>query len=136
MNKKLYHAIVIKPPPLCKPLHHQYVRGPEFLKPLQRKLRRRRNFLKPLQANLGILRILGLLTREARGKFWEFLPLKTAFLVNFWYVCSKIFETPLGQIGEFPRIFETPPTQIGLWAKIFETPPEELVAGGDLKGGV
>ena len=48
----------------------------------------------------------------------------------------KNFETPLGQIGEFPRIFETPPTQIGLWAKIFETPPEELVAGGDLKGGV
>ena len=45
----------------------------------------------------------------------------------------KKFETPLGQIGEFPRIFETPPTQIGLWAKIFETPPEELVAGGDLK---
>ena len=77
--------------------------------------------------------ILGLLAREARGKFWELLPLKTAFLVNFGYVCSEIFETPLGQIDEFLRIFETPPTQIGPWAKIFETPPDELVAGGDLK---
>ena len=98
-------------------------------------MRRRRKFLKPLQTNWENLGILGPLAREARGKFWEFLPCKTAFLMNFGYVWSKNFETPLGQIGEFPRIFETPPTQIGLWAKIFETPPEELVAGGDLKGG-
>ena len=49
-------------------------------------------------------------------------------------MCSRIFETPPGQIGEFLRIFETPPTQIGLSARIFETPPDELVAGGDLKG--
>ena len=89
--------------------------------------------MKPLQANWENFGILGLLAREARGKFWEFLPWKTVFLMNFGYVCSKIFETPLGQIGEFLRIFETPPTQIGPWAKIFETPPEELVAGGDLK---
>ena len=58
------------------------------------------------------------------------------FLMNFGYVCSKNFESPLGQIGEFLRIFETPPTQIGPWARIFKTPPEELVAGGDLEGGV
>ena len=56
--------------------------------------------------------------------------------MNFGYVCSKNFETPLGQIGEFLRIFKTPPTQIGPWAKIFETPPDELVAGGDLKARV
>ena len=92
--------------------------------------------MKPLQANWGNFGILGLLAREARGKFWEFLPWKTVFLMNFGYVCSKIFETPLGQISEFLRIFETPPTQIGPWARIFKTPPEELVAGGDLKGGV
>ena len=55
------------------------------------------------------------------------------FLTKFEHVCSRIFETPLGQIDEFLRIFETPPTQIGPWAKIFETPPDELVAGGDLK---
>ena len=56
--------------------------------------------------------------------------------MNFGYVCAKKFEIPLGQIGEFLRIFETPPTQIGPWARIFKTPPEELVAGGDLKGGL
>ena len=98
-------------------------------------MRRRRKFLKPPLGELGNLRVLGAFAREARGKFYEFLPLKTAFLVNFGYVCSIIFETPLGQIGEFPRIFETPPTRIGPWARIFETPPEELFAGGDLKGG-
>ena len=80
-------------------------------------------------------RFLGAFVREASEKIYEFLPLKTAFLVNFGHVCSIIFETPLGQIGEFLRIFETPPTRIGPWARIFETPPEELVAGGDLKGG-
>ena len=91
--------------------------------------------MKPPLGELGNLRVLGGFAREARGNFYEFLPLKTAFLVNFGYVCSIIFETPLGQIGEFLRIFETPPTRIGPWARIFETPPEELVAGGDLKGG-
>ena len=68
--------------------------------------------MKPPLGELGNLRVLGAFAREARGNFYEFLPLKTAFLVNFGYVCSIIFETPLGQIGEFLRIFETPQREL------------------------
>ena len=72
--------------------------------------------------------------RSART-FLGVFSLENSVFNEFWVCLLQKFETPLGQIGEFLRIFETPPTQIGPWAKIFETPPEELVAGGDLKGG-
>ena len=62
--------------------------------------------------------------------------LENSVFNEIWVCLLQNFETPPGQIGEFLRIFETPPTQIGPWARIFKTPPEELVAGGDLKGGV
>ena len=64
------------------------------------------------------------------------VALENSVFNEIWVCCSRIFETPLGQIDEFLRIFETPPTQIGPWARIFETPPDELVAGGDLTGGL
>ena len=72
--------------------------------------------------------------RSAR-KILGVFALENSVFNEIWVCLLQNFETPPGQIGEFLRIFETPPTQIGPWARIFETPPEELVAGGDLKGG-
>ena len=107
--------------------------GQNFWTPPTQIAPQAKKFETPLLGELGNLRVLGAFAREARGNFYEFLPLKTAFLVNFGYVCSIIFETPLGQIGEFLRIFETPPTRIGPWARIFETPQRNWSPEATLK---
>ena len=131
----VYQAIVIKTPPMLKTPPPPICPWARIFKTPPTQIAPQAKIFETPPGKLGkFLNFRSPRARSAR-KILRVFALENSVLTKFGHVCSRIFETPLGQIDEFLRIFETPPTQIGPWARIFKTPPEELVAGGDLKGG-